>query len=216
MSIRKRIHNRYSLEIACETSLLVKRTGVYKRVFSPLVCAVLAIVHVMLNDGGICDFAEDRKYKSQSVQTESFCNRVAGAALFPKTEFTATDVVQRHRKHNPVWTDFELQELSRCFGGSREAALVRLLSLNLTTWDYYLAKPDEFYEKHQEAKKKQTGFVAPHTLAVSSAGPTFTRLVIDALNQQRITASDFSDYLQLRFKHLSDVKWDISQLADEK
>jgi len=168
------------------------------------------VAHVMLNESGLCDIAEDHRGNSPTAQVEIFCNRVAGAALFPRTEFLATDVVRQHTKKDPRWTDFELRELSREFGGSREAALVRLLGLELTTWDYYLEKRAEFYRKYQQAQEKTKGFAAPHTVAISNAGPTFTRLVLEGLNLNKITISDFSDYLQIRVKHLSEVKQDVS------
>ena len=80
----------------------------------------------------------------------------------------------------------------------------------MTTWDYYLAKREEFYKKYQEAQAKAKGFAAPHTVAISNAGPTFTRLVLEGLNRNKITTSDFSDYLQIRVKHLSEVKQEVS------
>jgi Zn-dependent peptidase ImmA (M78 family) len=168
------------------------------------------VVHVMLNQSGLCDIGDDRRGNSPTSRIEMFCNRVAGATLFPQREFLAANVVRQHRKGDPKWTDFELQELSRKFGGSREAALVRLLGLELTTWDYYLAKREEFYRKYQEAQEKAKGFAAPHAVAISNAGPTFTRLVLEGLNSNKITTSDFSDYLQIRVKHLSEVKQEVS------
>lgn len=174
------------------------------------------VVHVMLREGGICDISDDLHRSSPNAQVEAFCNQVAGAALFPLEQFLSTNIVQSHKKGDPKWTDFELQELSRKFGGSREAALVRLLSLHLTTWDYYLKKREEFYRKYQEAQEKSKGFAAPHTVAISNAGPTFTRLVLEGLNRNRITASDFSDYLQLRVKHLPEVRQEISHASAER
>ncbi len=168
------------------------------------------VVHVMLNQSGLCDIGDDRRGNSATSRVEMFCNRVAGATLFPQKEFLAANVVRQHRKGDPKWTDFELQELSRKFGGSREAALVRLLGLELTTWDYYLAKREEFYRKYQEAQENAKGFAAPHAVAISNAGPTFTRLVLEGLNRNKITTSDFSDYLQIRVKHLSEVKQEVS------
>jgi len=168
------------------------------------------VVHVLLNQSGLCDIKDDRRGNSLAARVELFCNRVAGAALFPKREFLSTNVVRQHPKGDPKWTDFELQELSRKFGGSREAALVRLLGLDLTTWEYYLAKREEFYRKYQEAQERATGFAAPHAVAISNAGPTFTRLVLEGLNRNKITTSDFSDYLQIRVKHLSEVKQEVS------
>jgi Zn-dependent peptidase ImmA (M78 family)/DNA-binding XRE family transcriptional regulator len=168
------------------------------------------VVHVMLNQSGLCDIGDDRRGNSPTSRVEMFCNRVAGATLFPRKEFLATNVVRQHRKSDPKWTDFELQELSRKFGGSREAALVRLLGLELTTWDYYLAKREEFYRKYQEAQAEAKGFPAPHTVAISNAGATFTRLVLEGLDRNKITTSDFSDYLQIRVRHLSEVRQEVS------
>lgn len=174
------------------------------------------VVHVMLNESGVCDITDDRHGNSPTAQVETFCNQVAGATLFPRREFLSTNVVRQHREGDPKWTDFELQELSRKFGGSREAALVRLLGLELTTWDYYLEKREEFYKQYQKAQEKAKGFAAPHAVAISNAGPTFTRLVLEGLNRDKITASDFSDYLQIRVKHLPEVRQEISQLGVER
>jgi Zn-dependent peptidase ImmA (M78 family) len=174
------------------------------------------VVHVMVKESGLCDLADDRQGNSPTARVEIFCNRVAGATLFPRREFLSTSVVRQHRKGDPTWTDFELQELSRQFGGSREAALVRLLGLELTTWDYYLDKREEFYKRYQEAQAKATGFAAPHTAAISNAGPTFTRLVLEGLNRNKITTSDFSDYLQIRAKHLAEVRQEVSLAGGER
>jgi len=174
------------------------------------------VVHVMVNESGLCDFADDRHGNSPATRGETFCNRVASATLFPRREFLSTNVVRQHRKGDPKWTDFELQELSRQFGGSREAALVRLLGLELTTWDYYRDKREEFYKKYQEAQAKAKGFAAPHTVAISNAGPTFTRLVLEGLNRNKITTSDFSDYLQIRVKHLAEVTQELSFAGGER
>ena len=76
------------------------------------------LAHIMLKEGGICDFHD--------ADTEAYCNRVAEAALFPREALLQSATVRKHRKDDPVWSDAELGELSRQFGGSREAALVTL------------------------------------------------------------------------------------------
>lgn len=166
--------------------------------------------HVMLNEGGICDLND------VDADVEAFCNRVAGAALFPKEALLSTATLQRHRKGDPSWTDSELQEISRQFGGSREAALVRLLTLGLTTQSFYKRMRKEFlkqYAKEQETKEKATGFPPPHVVAISSAGPLFTSLVVENFNRDKITASDVSDYLQIRLKHLKELQGEFSKGA---
>jgi Zn-dependent peptidase ImmA (M78 family)/transcriptional regulator with XRE-family HTH domain len=164
--------------------------------------------HVMLNEGGVCDLHD--------ADVEAFCNRIAGAALFPEDELLNTGTVQRHKKGDPAWTDEELQEISRHFGGSREAALVRLLTLQLTTQAYYDRMKDVFrrqYEQQQKEREKSAGFAPPHVIAISSAGPLFTGLVVESLNREKITASDVSDYLQIRLKHLKDLQGEFSKEA---
>jgi Zn-dependent peptidase ImmA (M78 family) len=161
--------------------------------------------HIMLNEGGICDLHD--------AETEAFCNRVAGAVLFPRNELLGTTVVRQHKRNDPVWTDIELRDLSREFGGSREAALVRLLTLGLTTQNYY----DRFkkvllqqYQEQQRQKEQSDSFPPPHVIAIASAGPLFTSLVVKNFNLEKITASDVSDYLGIRIKHIKELQFDSS------
>ncbi len=164
--------------------------------------------HIMLNDGGICDLHD--------ADAEVFCNRVAGAVLFPREPLLNSLIVRQHKKGDVVWTDFELQELSRQFGGSREAALVRLLTLKLTTQPFYDRMRKEFqrlYEEQHKRKQEAEGFAPPHIIAISSAGPLFTGLVVESFNRDKITASDVSDYLQIRVKHLKELQGEFSKEA---
>jgi Zn-dependent peptidase ImmA (M78 family)/DNA-binding XRE family transcriptional regulator len=164
------------------------------------------LTHIMLKEGGICDFNDE--------DVEAYCNRVAGAALFPRESLLGSLVVLSHAKNNPNWSDAELRDLSRQFGGSREAALVRLLTLGLTTQSFYDRMRQEFlrqYEAIQKEKEESEGFAPPHVIALSSVGPLFTSLVLENLNREKITASDVSDYLQIRLKHLKDLQREYSK-----
>jgi Zn-dependent peptidase ImmA (M78 family)/DNA-binding XRE family transcriptional regulator len=166
--------------------------------------------HIALNDGGICDL-DDNARRNASARIESYCNRVAGAILFPRDELLNTTEVRSHRTSDMTWSDSEIQSLSRRFGGSREALLVRLLTLGRTSENFYYKKRDEYrieYAKWKEQKKE--GFAPPHVVSVSSAGPLFTSLVIENFNREHITASDVSDYLQVRVKHLPEIQRDYS------
>lgn len=162
--------------------------------------------HVMLNEGGVCDLHDS--------DIEAFCNRVAGAALFPREAILASAVVRGHRKGDPVWKDSELRDLSREFGGSREAALVRLLTLKLTSQSFYERMRMVFQREYAELQRRREeteGHPLPHVIAISSAGPFFTSLVIESLSRDKITASDVSDYLQIRLKHLKDLQGEFSR-----
>lgn len=169
-------------------------------------------VHILLRDGGICDLHESDEDARSRV--EAFCNHVAGATLFPRDALLGTDTVRLHKKGNIAWADEELKELSRRFGGSREAALVRLLTLGLTTQAYYEEKHEAFLKQYAEQREQvKGGFAPPHEIALTSAGPTFTSLVIESFNRERITASDVSDYLQIRLKYLAEVQRDYSKVV---
>ena len=169
------------------------------------------VAHIALNDGGICDL-DDNQRRNASARIEAYCNRVAGAILFPRNDLLATSQVRTHRASDMSWSDGEIQALSRKFGGSREALLVRLLALGRTNEKFYYKKRDAYrteYAKWREQRKE--GFAPPHVVSLSSAGPLFTGLVIENFNREHITASDVSDYLQIRVKHLPEIQRDYSR-----
>jgi Zn-dependent peptidase ImmA (M78 family)/transcriptional regulator with XRE-family HTH domain len=168
------------------------------------------ITHLALNEGGICDL-DDNQRRNASARIEAYCNRVASAILFPKNDLLATNEVRSHLASDMLWSDAEIQSLSRRFGGSREALLVRLLALGRTNEAFYYKKRDLYrleYAKWREQRKE--GFAPPHVVSLSSAGPLFTTLVIENFNRDHITASDVSDYLQVRVKHLPEIQRDYS------
>jgi Zn-dependent peptidase ImmA (M78 family) len=168
------------------------------------------VTHIALNEGGICDL-DDNQRRNASAKVEAYCNRVAGAVLFPKTDLLATSEVRNHRSTEMTWSDGEIEALSRKFGGSREALLVRLLALNRTNEKFYYGKRDEYQRAYAEwRKQRKEGFALPHVVSLSSAGPLFTALVIENFNREHITASDVSDYLQVRVKHLPEIQRDYS------
>ncbi len=168
------------------------------------------ITHIALNEGGICDL-DDNQRRNASAKIEAYCNRVAGAVLFPKNDLLATSEVRNHRSTDMTWSDGEIEALSRKFGGSREALLVRLLALNRTNERFYYRKRDEYQLAYAEwRKQRKEGFALPHVVSLSSAGPLFTALVIENFNREHITASDVSDYLQVRVKHLPEIQRDYS------
>ena len=164
--------------------------------------------HILLDSGGICDFEE--RGKDESGRSEAFCNRIAGATIYPRDALLQSATVRSHARGREEWTDQELRTLANSFGASRESALVRLRSLGLTTQAFCDARRTRFREEYQAERDRRanldTGFVPPHQLALLSAGPLFVSLVVENFNRERITASDFSDYLQIRAKHIAEVQ----------
>jgi Zn-dependent peptidase ImmA (M78 family)/DNA-binding XRE family transcriptional regulator len=167
--------------------------------------------HIALNESGICDL-DDNQRRNASAQIEAYCNRVAGAILFPRNDLLATNELRGHRSTDMTWSDAEIQSLSRKFGGSREALLVRLLTLGRTNEKFYYKKREDYrieYAKWRDQRKE--GFAPPHVVSLSSAGALFTTLVIENFNREHITASDVSDYLRVRVKHLPEIQRDYAR-----
>jgi hypothetical protein len=84
-----------------------------------------------------------------------------------------------------------------------------LLVLEQTTQSFYKAKRQEFievYRDREEKKMERGGFAPPDRVAVATAGPGFVRLVLDSYYNERITASDLSDFLDVRLKHMPKIE----------
>jgi Zn-dependent peptidase ImmA (M78 family) len=114
-------------------------------------------------------------------------------------------------KRGPTtWPDDVLRALSRTFQASRETILRRLLSFNLTTAAHYQDKRRQFIAEYaQRAARPSEGFAPHHIVQISGAGLLFTQLVVEAFNRERITASDVSDFLSIRLKHLPEIERDL-------
>ncbi len=157
------------------------------------------LIHLTLNQGGLCDFVERQNSRYEEQHVEIFCNRVAGAVLVPLTDLLADRNLAEHRKGEAL-DEANIRNIARRFRVSREVILRRLLISNKITQQFYELKRAEY-----EAEKFSSppGFAPPHTLALSSAGTTFTDLVLRSYQQHHITAADVAEYLNLRLKHLS-------------
>jgi Zn-dependent peptidase ImmA (M78 family)/DNA-binding XRE family transcriptional regulator len=168
--------------------------------------------HILLGADGICDLSE--RSRGDSGRLETFCNQVAGASIFPRDSLLQSPTVRDHEKGRAEWTDQELRSIANIFGGSRESALVRLRSLGLTTQAFCDARRSKFREEYRAERDRRAaldaGFVPPHQLALLSAGPLFVSLVVENFNRERITASDFADYLQIRARHIAEIQQDYA------
>ena len=146
--------------------------------------------------------------KPEDQRIEVFSNRVAGAAIVPQKDLLAEDIVAA-RMGQSIWSDQELRSLARRYKASRETILRRLLIARRTTEEVYKEKRRELQKEYTSKKPQTTGFALPHRLAISSAGPLFASLVLGGYYRERITASDFSDYLNIRLKHLPKIEKEL-------
>ncbi len=165
--------------------------------------------HLMLSQGGVCDpLRVGRHARTPDERVEIYCNRVAGAVLVPRDALLAHPLVAPFRGPRE-WSDPVLQRLADQFAVSREVVLRRLLILGRTTDDFYDRKRAEYLSRYQARAvraREREGFAPLFRVVVRDNGRQYTRLVLDALDRERITLADVSDYLGVRLKHLDDLE----------
>jgi Zn-dependent peptidase ImmA (M78 family) len=162
------------------------------------------LAHVMLNRGGLCIF-EEHGPQTDFRRIEVFCNHVAGAALLPANSLLREPEVPPRRVTDIP--DAAVSRIARRYGASREAVLRRLVILDRIPLTLNQRKRDEYARAYaQKRQERKGGFAPPHTVAVATSGPLFTRLVLSAYDEERITASDVADYLGVRLKHLDRIR----------
>ena len=163
------------------------------------------LAHIMLNHGGLCIF-EERGPQTDIQRTEVFCNHIAGATLLPAASLLQEPEVPRRRES--AIPDDALERLARRYGASREAVLRRLVILDRVPLAYYQRKRQDYAREHvqRRAGTREGGFAPPYTLAWTTRGKLFTRLVLQSYDDERITSSDVAGYLGLRLRWLERVR----------
>lgn len=165
------------------------------------------LAHLMLHKGGLCDTLEEGGRHSEDQRIEVFCNRVAGAALVPR-QLLLTETAVHGTPRLAEWRDEDIERLARRYGASRETILRRLLICERITNAFYDRKLRQYHEEYaQQAQQRPAeGFAPPHQVAISAAGPFFARLVLSSYYQDQITASELSDFLEIRLRHLPKIE----------
>ncbi len=161
--------------------------------------------HLLLRRGGLCDLRDSALRPPEDDRVEVFCNAVAAETLVPAAALLLSPVVQAHGKEL-TWADDELRRIAREFSVSQEVVLRRLLDSGRTTDAFYRAMRHQFLEMYEEQRAAGGGYSPPDVKAVSHAGPTFVRMVLDSYYRERITSRDVSDYLGVKLKHLGKIE----------
>lgn len=165
-------------------------------------------VHIMLRNYGLCDLYEESRFlEKRSV--EVFCNRVAGAILVPR-EYLLLEEVVLEKKSGAEWSDREISELANKYRVSREVIIRRLLICDRITVEFYRRKMKQYEQEYAKLVKIKPGwFPLPHYIAIITAGSPFIRLVLDSYYNKKITASDLSDFLNVKLKHVGRIEQEV-------
>jgi Zn-dependent peptidase ImmA (M78 family) len=183
------------------------RDGGYGRVFTML----HELAHVVLGEGVFEDDIEpSNDMPAASRATETFCNRLAAAVLMPRESLLA-EMVVAPKNSDSIYSDAELSALATRYGVSREAMLVRLAELDRVNQGFVQAKRAELAMLYAAQKKKVDeedggGFLPPMKQLVYHVGRGYTRIVLQAYYNRRLTLSAASGYLGAQAKLIPKIE----------
>jgi Zn-dependent peptidase ImmA (M78 family)/DNA-binding XRE family transcriptional regulator len=161
------------------------------------------LAHVMLGESALTN-GDGGTAEEQRI--ERFCDAVAAAALMPLDLMLSFGQVKPAGERK--WNDDELRTMANAIGVSREAFLLRLVTLRRATWDFYMARRKKFKDEYDEAvalkamAPKKSVPIKRSILLMSWNGHSFTRLVLRSYYDQRITLNDVSSYLGAKLRHI--------------
>lgn len=161
------------------------------------------VTHLLLNSGGLCDLHERGTTAFDAV--EVYCNRVAASVLLPAESFQTEELV-RAGLRDEEWNDRLLDVLARRYGVSMEVVLRRLLTLGLVSQSYYTERRQEFLERYEQSRAAASGAPPYHIVRMRDLGRPYVSTVLEAYHSDAITATDVSEFLGVRLKHLPKIE----------
>lgn len=163
------------------------------------------LAHLGLGTSAICDLHD---VHPERFDVEALCNRIAAAALLP--EHAVLEAVDSRRLPGSAgWSLESLGDVSSEFKVSREATLLRLVTLGRASWhDYSQLKPQmqrryrRAFEAQRERMREAGGGPSYYTLVARNLGRVYTSTVLEAYRSDIISSLDVATYLGIRFKQL--------------
>ena len=168
-------------------------------------------VHVLLRYEALCDLDEGPDVAEAGRDIEAFCNRVAGATLVDRDDLLLEELVLG-KNRGADWSEDEIGELAGKYKVSREVILRRLLICERIRPEFYQRKRLEYLRQYTKLSRSDKGFAPPDRLVISTAGPSFVALALEAYHSKRMTASDLADCLSVRLKHLASIEYNLTSV----
>ena len=173
------------------------------------------LVHILLGESALSNGNGDIGTRAEERRIERFCDAVAAATLMPRDLVLSFPEVQPAGERK--WKDEVLSRIAQTIGVSRQALLIRFVTLHRATWDFYRVKADQFDEERRAAAEREEKKSVPikrPVMLMSWNGRSFTGLVLRSYYDQRITLNDVSSYLGAKLKHIPDLERAVFQGAE--
>lgn len=167
------------------------------------------IGHILLHKSGVCVPDNLSRNSFEYIKIEKFCNHFASSVLVPVKDFKSNDIVIRLSKTNfDYWNSEDIKHLASNYKVSKEVIYRRLVQIGVLKERDYEIKRNELIKGFEEYKKiKNKNLIIPqYRKIISRNGKAFTSLVLNSMNQSRITLTDVSSFLGTTSKHISAVE----------
>jgi Zn-dependent peptidase ImmA (M78 family) len=147
-----------------------------------------------------------RENRSESAwqAVERFVEDVAGQVLMPAAMLDTLATAS-----SSAWTVSAVRRLARRFKVTPRAMVTRLRAAGRMSWDTYQQWLADWNAYLATLPPQSGGFATPVDKTLGRAGRHLVRVVLDALDSNRITAVDASRYLELRFDHFNDLRQEL-------
>lgn len=189
------------------TIVINRKDAPVRRLFS----MIHELAHLALRKSGVSEFDVESARPPEDAQLEVFCNRIAASVLMPQQIFLAENLITKH-SNDANWSDGDIKSLANRYNVSKETVLLRLLSFEKTTKEFYLIKKKQYQEEYEQ-KKSELGPTKKIEMkrnmpqeALSNFGETFIGIVMQNYYQERLTLSEVSGYLGLRTQHVEKLQ----------
>ena len=108
---------------------------------------------------------------------------------------------------NLPYDENKIKRLAISHGISKDVFIRRLFDLKIISFEEYINKLNKYKKEFEEIqkKKKSSGFVSPVNDTVSVVGKNYTRTVLKAYNENKITFNEISEYLNIKLKHYDNL-----------
>ncbi len=173
------------------------------------------IAHIFLNEPGVSNLWPRGKIASGAGKVETYCNYVAAEVVLPQKEFSAMWYEQDSSK--PIY--YRIEECSKNLKVSREVVARRLLIMRKITQKKYIELAEKFHREWLEYKaqgkaKALKGGPHPYLMRTINNGRSFSRIVLSAYQEGRISGRDTSDLLRIKLNRIADYA-DYSGLGSQ-
>jgi len=170
------------------------------------------IAHISMNNGGICDQHDLPSRHPDADNIEVKCNAIAAATLMPTEAISREQLVVGHVNAED-WSDEDIYALARKYGVSTEAMLRRLLTIGKTSEKFYRVKREEFQEAYKQfikdkksRQRESRGGPPRFRMVLRSNGYPYSKIIVDAYREERITLSNLSDFIGAKVNHLPAIE----------